>query len=83
MNIFLEEITTNIKGKVEPGAHIHGNIHLGEGSVIRSGVYIMGSVYIGEDCDIGPNCYIRGSTYLGNNVNVGNAVEIKKFNNNG
>lgn len=74
---FLEEITTNIKGKVEPGAHIHGNIHLGEGSVIRSGVYIMGSVYIGEDCDIGPNCYIRGSTYLGNNVNVGNAVEIK------
>ncbi len=74
---FLEEITTNIKGKVEPGAHVHGNIHLGEGSVIRSGVYIMGSVYIGENCDIGPNCYIRGSTYLGNNVNVGNAVEIK------
>ena len=74
---FLEEINTNIKGKVEPGAHIHGNIHLGKGSVIRSGVYITGSVYIGEDCDIGPNCYIRGSSYFGNNVNVGNAVEIK------
>lgn len=74
---FLEEITTNIKGKVEPGAHIHGNIYLGEGSVIKSGVYITGSVYIGENCDIGPNCYIRGSSYFGDNVNVGNAVEIK------
>jgi UDP-N-acetylglucosamine diphosphorylase / glucose-1-phosphate thymidylyltransferase / UDP-N-acetylgalactosamine diphosphorylase / glucosamine-1-phosphate N-acetyltransferase / galactosamine-1-phosphate N-acetyltransferase len=74
---FLKEIATNIKGTVEPGAHIHGNIHLGEGSVIRSGVYITGSVYIGQNCDIGPNSYIRGSSYFGDNINVGNAVEIK------
>lgn len=74
---FLKSVKTNIKGKVEPGAHIHGNIHLGEGSVIRSGVYITGYVYIGENCDIGPNCYIRGSSYFGDNVNVGNAVEVK------
>ncbi|MBZ9570091.1 NTP transferase domain-containing protein [Methanobrevibacter sp. TMH8] len=74
---FLKSVKTNIKGTVEPGAHIHGNIHLGEGSVIRSGVYITGYVYIGDNCDIGPNCYIRGSSYFGDNVNVGNAVEIK------
>lgn len=74
---FLQSIKTNIKGNVEPGAHIHGNIHLGEGSVIKSGVYITGYVYIGKNCDIGPNCYIRGSSYFGDNVNVGNAVEIK------
>ena len=74
---FLQSIKTNIKGEVEPGAHIHGTIHLGEGSVIRSGVYIKGFVYIGENCDIGPNCYIRGSSYFGDNVHVGNAVEIK------
>ena len=74
---FLEGIKTKIRGIVEPGAHIHGNIRLGEGSVIKSGVYITGSVYIGDNCNIGPNCYIRGNTYFGNNVNVGNAVEIK------
>ena len=74
---FLQSIKTNIKGNVEHGAHIHGTIHLGEGSVIRSGVYITGYVYIGENCVIGPNCYIRGSTYIGDNVHVGNAVEIK------
>lgn len=75
--ILLEEIKTNIKGKVENGAYIHGDVFLGEGSVIRSGVYIEGSVYIGKNCDIGPNSYIRGNSYFGDNVKVGNAVEIK------
>ena len=74
---FLQSIKTNIKGRVEHGAHIHGTIHLGEGSVIRSGVYITGYVYIGKNCVVGPNCYIRGNTYLGDGVHVGNAVEIK------
>ena len=74
---FLQSIKTNIKGNVEHGAHIHGTIHLGEGSIIRSGVYITGYVYIGKNCVIGPNCYIRGSTYIGDGVHVGNAVEIK------
>ena len=74
---FLQSIKTNIKGTVEHGAHIHGTIHLGEGSIIRSGAYITGYVYVGKNCDIGPNCFIRGNSYFGNNVNIGNAVEIK------
>ena len=57
--------------------HVHGEIFLDEGSIIRAGVYIEGNVYIGKDCDIGPNSYIRGNSYLGDNVHVGNAVEIK------
>jgi bifunctional UDP-N-acetylglucosamine pyrophosphorylase/glucosamine-1-phosphate N-acetyltransferase len=75
--IILKKIKTNIKGKIENNAHIHGEIFLGEGSIIRSGVYIEGSVYIGKNCDIGPNCYIRGNSYFGDNVKVGNAVEVK------
>ena len=63
--------------KIEDGAHVHGEIFLDEGSIIRAGVYIEGNVYIGKDCDIGPNSYIRGNSYLGDNVHVGNAVEIK------
>ena len=70
-------LKTQIKGKVENGAHLHGQVHLGEGSIIKAGVYIEGNVYIGKNCDVGPNCYIRGNTYLGDNVHVGNAVEIK------
>ena len=75
--ILLKKITPNIKGKIEEGAHIHGNIILGEGSIIKSGVYIEGPVSIGKNCNIGPNSYIRGNTYFGDNVKVGNAVEIK------
>lgn len=70
-------LKTEIKGTVEDGAFIHGEIFLDEGSIIRAGVYIEGNVYIGKNCDIGPNSYIRGNTYFGDNVHVGNAVEIK------
>jgi bifunctional UDP-N-acetylglucosamine pyrophosphorylase/glucosamine-1-phosphate N-acetyltransferase len=75
--LLLKEIKGDIKGKIEEGAYIHGDVFLDEGSIIRSGVYIEGSVYIGKNCDIGPNSYIRGNTYLSDNVKVGNAVEIK------
>ena len=71
------DLKTEIKGIVEGGAFIHGNVHLDEGSIIRAGVYIEGNVYIGKNCDIGPNSYIRGNSYFGDNVHVGNAVEIK------
>lgn len=71
------KLKTEIKGTIEDGAFIHGEVFLDEGSVIKAGVYIEGNVYIGKNCDIGPNSYIRGNTYFGDNVNVGNAVEIK------
>ena len=67
----ISQLKTDIKGHVEDGAHIHGEIFLDEGSIIRAGVYIEGN------CDIGPNSYIRGNSYFGDNVHVGNAVEIK------
>lgn len=73
----LNNLSREIKGTIERGATIHGNIYLDEGSMIRSGVYIDGPVYIGKNCDVGPNCYIRANTYIGDNVRVGNAVEIK------
>ena len=65
------KLKTEIKGTIEDGAFIHGEVFLDEGSVIKAGVYI------GKNCDIGPNSYIRGNTYFGDNVHVGNAVEIK------
>ena len=73
----ISKMKTEIRGKIEGGAHIHGEVFLDEGSIIRAGVYIEGNVYIGKNCDIGPNSYIRGNSYFGDNVQVGNAVEIK------
>ena len=66
----LNNIEGEIKGTVEEGVTIHGEVFLDEGS-------IKGPVYIGKNCDIGPNSYIRGNSYFGDNVHIGNAVEIK------
>ena len=38
------QLKTEIRGKIEDGAHVHGEIFLDEGSIIRAGVYIEGNV---------------------------------------
>lgn len=73
----LSKIEHEIKGIVEKGAVIKGNVSIGKNTIIKSGSYIEGVVFIGENCKIGPNCYIRNNTTIGNECNIGNAVEIK------
>lgn len=74
---FLEKMENNIEGEIEDNVTVHGPLHLGKGSIVRSGCYIQGPVFIGENCDVGPNTYLRPYACLCNNVDVGNAVEIK------
>ena len=74
---FLEKMEDDIQGEIEENVTIHGPVHLGKNSIIRSGCYIQGPVFIGDDCDVGPNTYLRPNACLCNNVSVGNAVEIK------
>lgn len=74
---FLEKMEEDIQGEIEDGVTVHGDLHLGKNSIIRSGCYIQGPVFIGENCDVGPNTYLRPYTCLCNDVDVGNAVEIK------
>ncbi len=66
-----------VRGEVEEGAHITGNVAVGEGTVIKAGAYIVGPVIIGKNCVVGPNCFIRPYTSIGDNCHIGNAVEIK------
>ncbi len=53
-----------IKGKVEEGVSITGDVYIGEGSVIKLGTVIEGPAYIGKDCVIGPCAYIRKETII-------------------
>ncbi len=73
----LSGIERDIRGEVEDGAVVKGNVVVGEGTVIMAGSYIVGPVVIGKNCRIGPNCYIRPYTSIGDNCHVGNAVEVK------
>lgn len=76
----VEQMTTEMKseskGTIEEGAIIRGNVHIGEGTIIKSGAYIEGNFYIGKNCVIGPNCYLKGFGSIGNNCWIGNAVEV-------
>lgn len=67
----------DVRGTVEPGAVIKGDVVIEEGALVRSGSYIEGPAYISKGCDVGPNCYIRPSTCLGEGVRVGSSVEVK------
>ncbi|MDY6964767.1 MAG: bifunctional sugar-1-phosphate nucleotidylyltransferase/acetyltransferase [Halobacteriota archaeon] len=73
----LKGIKKEVNGDVEERATIHGDVVIGDGTIVRNGAYIIGPVVIGENCDIGPNCFIRPYTSIGDDVRIGNGVEVK------
>lgn len=68
---------SRIDGIVMEGAHLLGEVELGEGSQILPGVVIEGHVRIGKGCKIGPNCYLRGEVSIGDRCVIGQSVEVK------
>lgn len=75
--ILIKRIKPEIRGEVEEGAVIKGNVFIDEGTVVRAGSYIIGPVVIGKNCRIGPNCFIRPYTSIGDNCHIGAFVEVK------
>ncbi len=74
--VMLEQRKKDLKGTVENGAVIKGNVVVGENSIIRGGCYIIGPAAIGKNCDIGPNTVILPSTSIGDNTSIDSSVEI-------
>jgi UDP-N-acetylglucosamine diphosphorylase/glucosamine-1-phosphate N-acetyltransferase len=66
-----------IRGIVEEGVKIEGNLLLEENSILRQGSYIQGNACIGKNCTIGPNCHITGNTAIGNNCQIGHGVVVE------
>lgn len=73
----LEKMTGTIEGVVEEGVTMHGNVTIGEGTLVRSGCYIEGPCVIGKECRIGPHTYIRESTAIGDRCHIGHSTELK------
>lgn len=70
-------LESDIKGMVEDGATVNGELILGEGSIVKSGTYIEGPVSIGKNTVVGPNAYLREFTNIGDNCHIGASVELK------
>ena len=73
----LSDLSKDIKGEIEDGVVLKGNVVVEEGTVVRAGSYIQGPVLIGKNCEIGPNCYIRPYTSIGDDCHIGSSVEVK------
>lgn len=67
----LDKMEHKILGIVEENVQMRGNVHVGEGTVIRSGTTIEGPCYIGENNLIGPSAYLRPYTSIENNCHIG------------
>jgi len=74
--VLLERNRQDLRGTVEKGAIIKGNVVVGENTIIRAGCYIVGPVAIGKNCDIGPNTVILPSTSIRDNITIHSSVEI-------
>ncbi|MHC4938424.1 MAG: acyltransferase [Planctomycetota bacterium] len=72
-----EHAEMKVEGRVEEGAHLIGNVTVGEGTIVRSGAYILGPAIIGRNCDIRPCAFFRGDVLIGDNCIVGNSTEVK------
>jgi len=68
--LVLNDLKTSIKGKVEDGVTVYGNVEIAEGTVVRRGASIRGPVAIGEGSEIGEDAYVGPFTSIGNRVKV-------------
>ena len=73
----LKSLKGEVRGEVEAGATLRGEVLVEAGAVVRHGSYVEGPTILGADAEIGPNCYIRPSTAIGPKAKVGNGCEVK------
>jgi len=68
--LVLDELKTEIRGKIENKSSTQGRISLGENALIKQGALIRGPAIIGENSTIETDVYIGPYTSVGNNVTI-------------
>ncbi|MCX7642781.1 MAG: hypothetical protein N2116_03085 [Armatimonadetes bacterium] len=70
-------VKAEIRGEVMEGAFVHGQVFIGEGTVVEPGAVIFGPAYIGKNCIVRSGAYIRGEVLVGDGAVLGHASEFK------
>jgi NDP-sugar pyrophosphorylase family protein len=65
------------RGQVEDGAHIVGDVEIGDGARVEAGVYIRGPALIGPGTEVRHGAYLRGNVLTGEDCVIGHASECK------
>ncbi len=68
--------TQNIQGIIEDGAIVEGDVHIGQGSIIRSCAVIRGPVIIGENTIIDSHTLIKNGVFIGSKSIISSHVCI-------
>ena len=66
-----------VRGEVEEGAHIAGDVEIAEGALVEAGAYIRGPALIGPGTEVRHGAYIRGNVLTGTGCVIGHASECK------
>jgi NDP-sugar pyrophosphorylase family protein len=66
-----------IRGHVEEGAHIAGDVEIAEGAIVEAGAYIRGPALIGPGTEVRHGAYVRGDVLTGADCVIGHASEAK------
>jgi NDP-sugar pyrophosphorylase family protein len=67
-----------IRGEVEEGAHIDGEVEIAEGARVEAGAYIRGPALIGPGSEVRHGAYLRGNVLTGADCVIGHASECKQ-----
>lgn len=73
----VDKTKRSLKGKIERGCEIIGNVEVESGALIKAGTRIEGPVRIGSGTTVGPNAFVRGNTIIGEDCRIGAGVEVK------
>jgi UDP-N-acetylglucosamine diphosphorylase / glucose-1-phosphate thymidylyltransferase / UDP-N-acetylgalactosamine diphosphorylase / glucosamine-1-phosphate N-acetyltransferase / galactosamine-1-phosphate N-acetyltransferase len=66
-----------IRGEVEPGACLVGDVEIAEGARVEAGAYVRGPALIGPGTEVRHGAYIRGNVLTGSECVIGHASECK------
>ena len=72
-----KNIRPGIRGEVEPGAFLKGDVEVCEGAVVEAGAYVKGPAIIGPGTEVRHGAYIRGNVLTGRDCVVGHTTECK------
>ena len=71
------DLRPGIRGEVEPGAYVVGDVEIAEGARVEAGAYIRGPALIGPGTEVRQGAYIRGNVLTGTDCVIGHASECK------
>lgn len=69
--VYLERISTDIRGDIRLAARVIGNVRMGEGSVLLPGSVVIGPTHIGSNVIVGYNTVIGPYSTIGDNIEIG------------